>query len=375
MLPHPDDVAVMVRERNIPAPIAAELQTLAQRRADHALQLMDDTEDAVMEAAARALRVREEALWALYVDESALIHWPWEAAQRALGSMSPGELIVVGARTGVGKTTFLLNVVDLLFRYGQQEEALGIRVLPFETPPAKLLRLLAAIRLRYNPVAVLRNKWDDLPAVAFSEIETEMRWLTDAQITEHLQWAPQGSMTPFQVYGEMEKAKDCGCRLIVLDHLHRIALEGRNGEAEMRNLMRGLKDRAERLELVVLIGAQLNRGERDPLRRHLPPVDTDLRGGGAIEEEADVLLGLYIPLIKGVTNGQMAEVRKGLAKVKPLIRPNVTGVRVIKHRVDSTPVGEDIFLRYDHGKMSDLPEEEPEPTSNWALRPAFGERH
>jgi replicative DNA helicase len=348
MLPHPSEVARLARERRIPDDVTAELQRLAARR--QAVTLLGSERSAWEQQMSRSDIVREETLWALYHDASTAISWPFARLQSTIGAMMPGELIVIGARTGVGKTTVLLNLVDPLTC-----QEIPTRVLPFETPPHKLLRLLAAIRLGYNPIAVIRGMWEDLPASAMEGIETEVRRLTAVPRSEFLQWAPQGSMSPVQVYHEMEQAADCGCRIVVIDHLHRIALEGRNGESEMRKLMQGLKDRAEKLELICLIGAQLNRGERDPLRRYLPPVDTDLRGGGSIEEEADVVLGLYMPLKRDVTNGQMAEVRKGLAKVRPLVRANTTGIRIIKHRVDSGPVGEDVFLAYDHGRLSDAP--------------------
>jgi hypothetical protein len=103
----------------------------------------------------------------------------------------------------------------------------------------------------------------------------------------------------------------------------------------------------------VICCGQANRGERDPLRRHLPPVDTDIRGAGAIEEEADGVIGLYLPLIDGITPEQMKAARAGIIPLRPLVRKNTTGSRILKHRIDGSMVGEDVFLTYDHGRLLD----------------------
>jgi replicative DNA helicase len=349
MLPHVADIPELAAERGMPEKIAKELERLARARESRGLRKVTDAPHAVEQAALVADQVREEALWSLYRPRSTQIEWPWEDMQRIVGSVLAGDVQIVGARTGVGKTVFLMNVVDHLLRRTRP-----VKYLPFETPPAKLLKLLAAIRLGYDPRHVLRDEWADLPGEAFEGIQEEITSLTGRVYRDTLYWTPQGTLNVTQVLVEIERAHDCGCELVVIDHLHRIELEGRNQEQELRRMMRALKDKAEQLEIPLLCGGQLNRGERDVLKRHLPPLDTDLRGAGALEEEADTILGLYIPLRRDVTSKEMAAVRKGLSKVGPLVRRNTTGVRILKHRVDGELVGEDVFLRYDRGALTDL---------------------
>jgi replicative DNA helicase len=350
ILPALQDVAELVKARNIPTEAARELLRLATARQTRSLRVVPPTHSATTQAAERAAQVREEFLWALYADANGSIPWPWEEMDRKYGALMPGDVHVIVARTNVGKTTVVLNVVDSLI-----EREIPVHFLPFETPPFKLTRLLAAIRLQINPVYVARNEWHKLPAGAQDAVRQEGMALLSPPNSYVLSWAPQGSMNPAQVLMELERAADCGVRVVVIDHLHRIELEGKNGEAEMRRLVRALKDKAEKLELVLLNPAQANRGERDPLRRHLPPVDTDIRGAGAVEEEADGVLGLYMPLREDVTPEEMAAVRRGLAKIKPLVRKNTAGIRFLKHRIDGSMVGEDVFLEYDHGRLREFP--------------------
>lgn len=361
ILPHPDDVPALVAERNVPPEVADELQRLANYREATKLQIMHDKRGALGDAARMAGQVREEMLWSMYPDLASAIPWPWRSLEALVGRMLAGEHHLVAARTGVGKTTFLLNVIRHLVRI----EHSPVRILPFETPPAKLLKLMAAVELRYDPRIVARSEWDKLPAAAPDAIEEHARLLTSPPVSYELTWGRQGSMTPVEVYRELDVAADLGCRIVVLDHLHRVAIDGRNQEAELRALMRQLKDRIEKLDITLLSGAQLNRGDRDPLRRYLPPLDTDLRGAGALEEEADGVYGLYLPLKEGVTAKQMAAVRRSLLKAKALVRPATTGVRVIKHRIDGALAGEDVFLDYDHGQLSDPPPPENDQRSAW----------
>jgi replicative DNA helicase len=353
MLPHPDDVLQLCDERNIPSEIAKELIRLARARATRSLRVVPNGDQAFSLAEARNLEVREQALWALYRDPSTAIPWPWESLDRLYGSLMPGDVHIVVARTNTGKTTFILNLVMQL-----AERHYPIRVLPFETPPQKLLRTLAAIRLGYDPRHVLRDKWDLLPAEAFDAIQTDIvHKLTAQPLCYDLTWAPQGTMTPENVYIELEQAADAGARVVIIDHLNRIELPGRQPEhVEARRLMRGLKDRAEKLELHLVIPAQAHRGEgRDPLRRHMPPIDTDIRWGGSVEEEADGILGLYMPLKEDISPDELKRARAQLVPVKSLVRPNTTGIRVIKHRIDGGVVGEDVFLTYNHGRLSEGP--------------------
>jgi replicative DNA helicase len=162
-------------------------------------------------------------------------------------------------------------------------------------------------------------------------------------------------MTVDAVVAELGTARDLGARVAIVDHLHRIALDGRNVESETRGMMRRLKDAAERLDMILLCGAQLNRGERDPLKRYLPPLETDLRNGGSIEEESDVVFGLYLPLRPDVTRAQIAaaRAREGGTSINALRWDGMTGVRILKHRADGSAVERDVFLAYEHGRLMD----------------------
>jgi replicative DNA helicase len=82
---------------------------------------------------------------------------------------------------------------------------------------------------------------------------------------------------------------------VIIDHAHKVvsARNDRNGEAEVREVSGGALALAKRLEVPVILLAQCNRQTegRDDKR----PGPADLRGSGALEEDADVLLFPYRP--------------------------------------------------------------------------------
>ena len=82
---------------------------------------------------------------------------------------------------------------------------------------------------------------------------------------------------------------------VIIDHAHKVvsARNDRNGEAEVREVAGGALALAKRLEVPVILLAQCNRQteSRDDKR----PGPADLRGSGALEEDADVLLFPFRP--------------------------------------------------------------------------------
>lgn len=351
MLPSPDDVPALAAKCKIPPAETEELIRLARKRVAN-VRVVSSASDSYQRSVEVADLVRETTLWSLFRAPGFAIEWPWRKLQALIDSMLAGDVWLIGARTGVGKTTALMNVVNAMIL---RMPRVAVKVIPFETPPWKITNTLAAIRLGYDPRLVLRGRWDELPGEAHEAIAGECDTLTGGFYRDTLFWTPQGTLGQEQVIAELERGHDMGARVVVLDHLHRVALPGRRPEpVELRDLMRALKDTAERLELVLLCGAQLSRGDRDPLKRYTPPLDTDLRGAGALEEEADGILGMYLPLKPTISFKQITAIRRNLLSVKPFVLPGRTAMRVLKSRMDGERVvGADVILRYDNGRLLD----------------------
>ena len=83
--------------------------------------------------------------------------------------------------------------------------------------------------------------------------------------------------------------------VIVIDHAHKVvsARNDRNGEAEVREVSGGALALAKRLEVPVVLLAQCNRQTEG--REDKRPGPADLRGSGALEEDADCLIFPFRP--------------------------------------------------------------------------------
>jgi replicative DNA helicase len=131
-------------------------------------------------------------------------------------------------------------------------------------------------------------------------------------------------------------------RLVVVDHLHEMALPGKQGEViERGQALRDLKALAKYLKCPVVVLAQLNRDGGDDGKR---PQLKHLRGSGGIEEVADLVLLVHRP-----------------DYYNPNDRPGLVEVVVAKGR--NVKTGSVIALqnRFDIMRADDWEGPEPEP--------------
>lgn len=197
-----------------------------------------------------------------------------------------GELIIIGARPSMGKTTFVLNMIQkflstgsgvALFSLEMQAEHLMLRVLSSSTSiPLQRMRVgdlndeeWGSLSLSADYMASKSFFIDDNPNLSITQLRSKMRKLK-------LQFPEVG--------------------VVVIDYLQLMSgSKGSGGEGkrqeEVSEISRGLKLLAREMNIPIVALSQLNRGleNRDDKRPQL----SDLRESGAIEQDADVILFLY----------------------------------------------------------------------------------
>lgn len=287
-----------------------------------------------------AAKQRDAALARGALDFSAAPTWPWHGLHDLAGPLLPGDLWVLGARPGCGKTTFLLSVIDHLTVLERPWLYVGM-----EMGPDQLRRKWAAHRLGLDAKCVLRNNWPALPPGAREQIDADVTTQTsDLVHLAHFSDARRVSASQLRV--TIEFAQTWGCKTIIVDHLHRMQFGTDAGSLthEMGEAVRSLKEHAIKLGIVVILAAELNRPERELLADYVPPPLSSLKQTGALEEEADAVLLLHKTLRRSVTAGELKEVRQGLKSVTEVIEPNIMAVRVGKHRLDGAAVDKTVWL-------------------------------
>ncbi|WP_188518631.1 replicative DNA helicase [Alsobacter metallidurans] len=209
--------------------------------------------------------------------------------------MKPGELIIAAGRPGMGKSTFGIAV-----GLNTSERNAGTYYVSLEMEAQQLTeRALAALA------------FDDLGNVLTYRTIGEAVNLTDKDLwrlqkaRDRLKGVPlsieqQPGLTLSQIgararqrQARMER-EGKHLRLIIVDHLGLVRPSTRysgNRVQEVSEITAGLKVLAKELGVAVMALCQLSRGIES--REDKRPTLSDLRDSGSIEQDADLVLGLY----------------------------------------------------------------------------------
>ena len=203
---------------------------------------------------------------------------------KVLAGMQAGELVVLAARPGVGKTSFAMQIAE---HHACGEKRLPVAVFSLEMPSKQLVLRMAAGRAR---VALERIRRGRLSPADEERLSEAMQSLYEAPI--HID--DSGDVSPFDLRAKARRLKQQhpALALIVIDYLQLMKVRGRveSRQVEVAEISRSLKQLAKELEVPILALAQLNRKVEE---RKGPPQLSDLRESGAIEQDADVVMFLH----------------------------------------------------------------------------------
>jgi replicative DNA helicase len=204
--------------------------------------------------------------------------------QKLLG-LQPGALIVLAARPSVGKTAFALNIATSAAVRAEKVVAIFSLEMPSEQLSTRILAAEAKLDWRrMSQGSLQRNDWDKIMHHA-DRISRARIWLDDNFV-----------LSPIELRSKCRKVKreHGALDLVVVDYLQLMHSPGASSrEQEIATISRSLKGIAKELECPVLALSQLNRSVEK--RKGDPPMLSDLRESGAIEQDADVVMFLHRP--------------------------------------------------------------------------------
>src|SRR5215208_864206 len=199
--------------------------------------------------------------------------------------LQPGALIVLAARPSVGKTAFALNIATHAATRAEKVVAVFSLEMPSEQLSTRILASEAKLDWRRMSQGTLqRNDWDKIMHHA-DRISRARIWLDDNFV-----------LSPVELRSKCRKvAREHGkLDLVVVDYLQLMHSPGASSrEQEIATISRSLKGIAKELGCPVLALSQLNRAVEK--RKGDPPMLSDLRESGAIEQDADVVMFLHRP--------------------------------------------------------------------------------
>lgn len=266
----------------------------------------------------------------------------------------PGQLWIVAAGTGIGKTTFLLSVADDFILGGAKVAYLGL-----EMEDDELATAFACLRARVPRWVAVENAWSERPdgEAQYQNVLRHLQAQSLDPLVNHLKFLPQRYITPAILVEAAAEAHDWGADILIVDHINHVETEG---YADFAKLVKLSKRIAERYDLVNISAAQINRdavrgGHR--LTRWGPMQLHHIQGGGVIEQNAVVVLNPYRPLVTGTdetTQRLIKAAMKGDIEDTAVLQQDRMGVAILKHRPRGDLVGQRTVLRFESGKLTDL---------------------
>lgn len=201
-----------------------------------------------------------------------------------LAGMQNSNLLILAARPGIGKTTLALNMALSI----ATKEKLPVGFFSLEMSKEELVdRLLVG----QADIDAWRLKTGRLSDDDYKKLTTAMGELSEAPI--FIDDTPGSSILEMRTKARKLKVEK-DIKLLIVDYLQ-LANAGRFFESrvnEVSFVSQGLKNLARELKIPVLAVSQLSRAVEQ--RGTRKPQLADLRESGAIEQDADVVMFLYL---------------------------------------------------------------------------------
>lgn len=228
---------------------------------------------------------------------------------QTLGGFKKGAIYYIGARTSMGKTTFLCNLINNI-HITNPDMQIGFFSLEMghQLIALKLMCLIADV------------KYDDCED---GELKNEQRARLTHTITSSLEGKnylhidDPDAITINNLCSRAKRMVQANkIEILFIDYLTRIVPRRimNNKHNEVDSISKALQSLAKELDIPIVVLAQLNR--QSTMRKDPTPTLTDFRESGSIEEDADCAILLHRP-----------------SYYEPMNKPGISQVIIAKNRI------------------------------------------
>ena len=284
ILRYAEALSVNAVQRDVdPAELLMEMSQAARNMGENTTLFTDliDTKSAME----RTLLKLEES-WGREDDLLGLSTGFIDLDQHLLG-LQPG-VYVIAAGPNIGKTTFVLNVVNNILLEAQRKNEVRVgAIISMEMGVESLSVKLLATRARLSTRDIKRGNLT-------REQQGELLEASVAFKRQPLHFVEGfASITPSAIAAKLEHLRATHGRLdfLVIDYLQLLTSDAGGSEYQaISEISREMKRLSHRYKIPILLVSQLSRKYADRSTKDYQL--TDLRGSGAIEQDADVVMFL-----------------------------------------------------------------------------------
>lgn len=207
----------------------------------------------------------------------------FRALNEKTNGFKKGDLIIVAARPGMGKTTICLNFMNQVLQDGK-----GVVFFSLEMPAEQIMMRMLSAKTSIPLQNIISSKMDDEELARLSDA---CEYMSSRKLFVH----DSGYVNIHQVRTQLRKLKSAHSEieLCVIDYIGLMMSTSSFSERHLQiaEISRGLKLLARELNIPIIALSQLNRSleSRDNKR----PLLSDLRESGSIEQDADMILFVY----------------------------------------------------------------------------------
>ena len=212
----------------------------------------------------------------------------FDSLNRITQGFHAGDMIIVAARPSVGKTALALNFA---YRAANRTDK-PVAIFSLEMPAEQLVtRLIGA----ESSVSLSKITTGNLTGVDRAKVSSAVSKIGDLPL--YIDDSPNGKLMDIIAKSRKLQANCPDLGLIIIDYLGLISSgSSRSSDSrqeEVRKASLALKALARELKVPVIVVSQLSRSveQRGENKR---PILSDLRDSGSIEQDADVVMLLYL---------------------------------------------------------------------------------
>ncbi|MEK9154734.1 MAG: replicative DNA helicase [Patescibacteria group bacterium] len=250
----------------------------------------------------------------------------FEEIDHYLSGFQNSDLVIIGARPSLGKTTFALDIARNAAEHGN-----GVAIFSLEMSREQIVDRLIAAEAQVPLWQLRTGRLTD--EIEFEMIQQALDRLSRLSIL--IDDSPSPTILQIRATARRLQAEHKNLGLVIVDYVQLVMprTNSENTVQQFTEVSHGLKSLARELNLPVIAVSQLSRAV-DQREVKIPRL-ADLRETGALEQDADVVMFIY---------------RKDRDKLNPsLEEENTAEIIIAKHR--NGPLGT-VTLKFDPEKVS-----------------------